>query len=118
MSILYSIQPHTACNLPTNGKHIVAQTKDDLIVVYQAFRNEIANYAVSNQQFGGAFSFNRMSWIKPNFLWMMYRSGWSYKEGQENILAIWLTKGFFEAILRESVASSFDASQYATFDHW
>ena len=27
-----------------------------------------------NGHFGGEFSLNRMSWIKPNFLWMMYRS--------------------------------------------
>jgi len=25
---------------------------------------------------------NRMTWIKPNFLWMMYRSGWASKKNQ------------------------------------
>ncbi len=39
---------------------------------------------------------NRMTWIKPNFLWMMYRSGWAVKKNQERILAIKLTKKGFE----------------------
>ena len=39
--------------------------------------------------FGGDhFSLNRMSWVKPNFLWMMYRSGWGQKEGQVVVLAV------------------------------
>jgi len=68
--------------------------------VYQAYKPEIANFAVRNGFFGGAkFSFERMSWIKPNFLWMMYRSGWATKEGQENILAVKLKRSFFEEIL-------------------
>jgi uncharacterized protein DUF4291 len=62
---------------PPSGRHILAQFDDDSIYVYQAYRPAIANYAVTNQRFGGEFSYNRMSWIKPNFLWMMYRSGWA-----------------------------------------
>ena len=55
------------------------------VVVYQAFNPEIAQYAVQNQHFGGpAYNFNRMSWIKTNFLWMMYRSGWATKKNQEH----------------------------------
>ncbi|MFM7854759.1 MAG: DUF4291 family protein [Flammeovirgaceae bacterium] len=27
-------------------------------------------------------SLNRMTWMKPNFLWMMYRSGWATKHNQ------------------------------------
>ncbi len=45
------------------------------IVVYQAYRPEIGDFSVEHQHFGGAFSYNRMTWIKPNFLWMMYHSG-------------------------------------------
>ncbi|WP_141653813.1 DUF4291 family protein, partial [Erwinia billingiae] len=26
------------------------------------------------------FSMTRMTWIKPSFLWMMYRSGWGMKD--------------------------------------
>lgn len=73
---------------PQTGQHILAQFDEDSIVVYQAYRSSIALYAVANQRFGGDFSYNRMSWIKPNFLWMMYRSGWATKEGQERMALI------------------------------
>jgi hypothetical protein len=118
MNYLFPIQPFHKTDLPASGKHIVAHTTANHIVVYQAFKAETAEYAVANQRFGYGFSFNRMSWIKPNFLWMMYRSGWASKEGQENILAIWLTKSFFEEILLESVFSSFDESRHSSVDAW
>ncbi len=60
---------------PTTGRHILATYNEDTIVVYQAYRHEIADYALAHGRFGGPFSFSRMSWIKPNFLWMMYRCG-------------------------------------------
>jgi hypothetical protein len=58
--------------------------------VYQAYSNEIADSAVQHQTFvSPPFSMTRMTWIKPSFLWMMYRSGWAQKdEGQVRILAI------------------------------
>ena len=59
-----------------------------------------------------------MSWIKPNFLWMMYRSGWAGKENQERILAIWIKKDDFLRILQESVFSSFNKEIYSTEENW
>ena len=67
---------------PQSGRHILAQFDADSIIVYQAYRAAIARHAVEHQRFGGDFSYSRMSWIKPNFLWMMFRSGWATKEGQ------------------------------------
>lgn len=84
---------------PDEGKHIMAQFNAHEVVVYQAYRPEIGLYAEQNQVFGGAFSYSRMSWIKPNFLWMMYRSGWAAKEGQEVVLAIYLKREYFNSIL-------------------
>ena len=55
---------------PQSGRHIMAQFDADSIYVYQAYRSAIARFAIEHQRFGGEFSFNRMSWIKPNFLWM------------------------------------------------
>jgi Domain of unknown function (DUF4291) len=55
---------------------------------------------------------------KPNFLWMMYRSGWGTKDGQEVTLAIWLRRAAFQAILREAVPSSFAPDVYASHDDW
>ncbi len=60
----------------------------DTINVYQAFSTHIGQYAVMHGSFGEGFSFSRMSWIKTNFMWMMYRSGWGTKPGQEITLAI------------------------------
>jgi hypothetical protein len=58
---------------PESGRHILARYDDETIVVYQAYRAEIGRFAVENGCFGGEFKYSRMSWIKPNFLWMMYR---------------------------------------------
>ena len=68
---------------PKSGRHILAQFDDASVVVYQAYRPSIGRHAAEHGYFGGDFSLSRMSWIKPNFLWMMYRSGWGTKEGQE-----------------------------------
>ena len=105
--------------LPKQGQHILAYQQEEQIVVYQAYNNQIADYAVKNQTLGGThYSYSRMSWIKPNFLWMMYRCGWAFKENQERVLAIWLNKVDFENILRKAVFSSFSPAYYATHDHW
>jgi hypothetical protein len=108
-----------AARVPKNGKHILAYGNDEAIVVYQAFRHEIATYAIVNQHLGGpGYSFDRMSWIKPNFLWMMYRCGWGTKPGQERILAIWIRKTFFETILQQAVYSSFHNEIYQSEEKW
>jgi hypothetical protein len=59
-----------------------------------------------------------MSWIKPNFLWMMYRSGWATKEGQEVVLAVWIARATFDAILAAAVPSTWDRERYETRDAW
>ncbi len=106
-------------NIPKEGRHILGQQRDDLIIVYQAYNNSIANFAIDNQYFGGPFfSYSRMSWIKPNFLWMMYRCGWAEKENQERVLGIWIRKSDFDSILNESVFSSFQENIYKTHDRW
>lgn len=103
---------------PEKGKHILADFDDESIVVYQAYRHSIAKYALENQKFGGDFSLNRMTWIKPNFLWMMYRSGWGTKEGQEYILSIRIRRAFFDEIIETAVPSTFSASGFSSQDDW
>ncbi len=105
--------------LPTSGENIIGQVQDDQIVVYQAFNPKIANYAVENQRFGGShYNFERMSWIKPNFLWMMYRAGWASKEHQQHILAIWFPLERFVEIYRSAIHSSFKPNIYQTEENW
>lgn len=104
---------------PNEGRHILAQQTNEHILVYQAFRPSIANYAIKHQVFGGNdYSYSRMSWIKPNFLWMMYRSGWAAKAGQEKILGIWISKASFEQILKASTFTSYTQSNYSTEVEW
>lgn len=94
-------------NLPEKGRIILAQYDADSIVVYQAYRPAIGHFAAQNGYFGGEFKLSRMTWIKPNFLWMMYRSGWGIKEGQEVILAIRLQRSAFDSILSQVVFSKY-----------
>jgi hypothetical protein len=104
---------------PKVGRHILAHYDDSSIIVYQAYRPSIARYAVKHGRFGGnEFSFSRMSWIKPNFLWMMYRSGWGTKENQEATLGLRLRHGFFDSLLAQAVASSWDRDQFTSHEEW
>jgi hypothetical protein len=104
---------------PANGKHIMAQFDEDTIFVYQAYRPSIGRFAAVNGFFGGPdFSFGRMSWIKPNFLWMMYRSGWGTKPGQEVVLAVRLYRRYFDELLARAVHSSFDRDRYPSHEVW
>ena len=48
-----------------------------------------------------------MTWIKPSFLWMMYRCGWGLKEGQETVLAVEITHEGFEWALRNACLSHY-----------
>jgi hypothetical protein len=105
--------------LPQTGNHILAQQRANTVIVYQAFNPNIAKHAVSKQKFGGAhYKFSRMSWIKPNFLWMMYRCGWAKKENQERVLAIEINKTDFDFILSKAVFSSFKPELYTSREEW
>ncbi|MFF7274331.1 DUF4291 family protein [Streptomyces griseorubiginosus] len=48
-----------------------------------------------------------LTWIKPSFLWMMYRCGWGAKEGQETVLAVEIRRDGFEWALRHAILSSY-----------
>jgi len=105
--------------LPTKGQQIFGYQDETSIVIYQAYKRSIAEFAVVNQTLGGPdFSYNRMSWIKPNFLWMMFRCGWAEKENQEAVLAITISKAFFIEILHNSVISFFNSDHYDNHDTW
>ncbi len=103
---------------PKEGHHILAQYNDDSVIVYQAYRPSIGHFAARSGYFGGEFSFTRMSWIKPNFLWMMYRSGWGTKEGQEVTLAVRLKRSGFDTLLAQAVHSSYKENIYQSEEAW
>ena len=99
-------------------KEIRAVYDEQTITVYQAYRKDIAEPAVKNQKFVSPFKMDRMTWIKPSFLWMMYRAGWATKEGQEHILAIKIKRSGFEWALQNCCLSHFDSAVFATQEEW
>jgi len=103
---------------PKEGRHILAHFDADSIVVYQAYRPAIGRHAVEHCAFGGEFSYTRMSWVKPNFLWMMFRCGWGTKPDQEMTLALRLRRTFFEEILAASVQSTYFEGHHASRGDW
>jgi hypothetical protein len=103
---------------PQTGRHILAQFDSESVIVYQAYRHAIGHFAATNGYFGGGFSLNRMSWIKPNFLWMMYRCGWASKEGQDVVLAVRLKRSAFDEILRLAIHSTFVSEVYQSNSAW
>ncbi|NDJ55250.1 MAG: DUF4291 domain-containing protein [Chloroflexi bacterium] len=104
---------------PKRGRVILAQYDDETIVVYQAYRKSIARAAVADGKLGGGgFRFDRMSWIKTNFMWMMYRSGWAAKADQEHVLAIWIDRSGFDRILADAVHAKFVPELYPSQAAW
>lgn len=104
---------------PQSGQHILAQYDAESVIVYQAYRPEIGSYAIEHGRLDGpAFSLTRMSWIKPNFLWMMYRSGWGTKAGQEVTLGLRLRRAFFDELVVAAVPSSFEGAQMPDRERW
>ena len=90
----------------------------DTITVYQAYSVAIARPAVAAQTFVAPFKRERMTWIKPSFLWMMYRSGWATKPGQEHVLAVQIARTGFEEALSLAVLSHYDREIYRDPDEW
>lgn len=99
-------------------REISAEYNDQTITVYQAYRPDIAIPAVRNQRFVSPFKMERMTWIKPSFLWMMYRCGWGEKEGQEHILAIEITREGFEWALENACLSHFEEESHESHEAW
>lgn len=88
-------------------RQIRASHTDTTIRVYQAYSDVIADTALKHGTFvSPPFSMSRMTWIKPSFLWMMYRAGWGFKDdGQRRILAIEITHEGFNWALAHSCPS-------------
>ena len=75
-----------------NPQFFEAEWDTEGVYFYQAYNNTIADYALVHQQLGGPnFNLTRMTWIKPSFAWVLYRSGYAKKHNQERILKIKLS---------------------------
>ncbi|EGX59256.1 hypothetical protein SZN_13676 [Streptomyces zinciresistens K42] len=59
-----------------------------------------------------------MTWVKPSFLWMMYRCGWGTEENQETVLAVDITRDGFEWALRRACLSHYAEVLHADRGTW
>lgn len=87
-------------------RQIRAHYDSETITLYQAYPTSIARPAVASQRLTASPSFRRgrMTWVKPSWCWMMYRSGYSLKDcGQAQILALKMKHEDFVALLRRGV---------------
>lgn len=100
------------------NREVRAVFNENTIRVYQAYSQEIAEPALKAQKFLPPFKKSRMTWIKPSFTWMMYRSGWAEKPGQEYILGIDILRTGFDWALANSCLSHYDASVHSSHSHW
>jgi hypothetical protein len=59
-----------------------------------------------------------MTWIKPSFLWLMHRSNWAQKSGQEYILAVRIKRDAWEKALSLGVLTGYEAGIHASYQQW
>lgn len=100
------------------SNEIRALYSKDTIRVYQAYNKIIASEAVMKGTFGNNFKMDRMTWIKPSFLWMMYRCGWATKENQEYVLAIDIQRKAFDYLVANAVISTYQEEIYGSREEW
>ncbi len=59
-----------------------------------------------------------MTWIKPSFLWLMARSNWGQKSGQECILAVHIPRERWEWALSNAALTSPEKAVYRDGQDW
>lgn len=95
--------------LQPDYREVRAQYDSDTITVYQAYKTSIADAAVDKQKLTASPDFRpgRMTWVKPSWAWMMYRSGYSHKDpGQARILALKMKHEHFFGLLDRGVLTT------------
>ncbi|KMO98508.1 hypothetical protein ACS04_07780 [Streptomyces roseus] len=88
------------------------------VTVYQAYSPSLGLPAARDGRFPPAWKRERMTWIKPSFLWMMYRCGWATKEGQETVLAVEITREGFDHALRHACLSHYEPRTHDDAQSW
>ena len=99
-------------------REIRANFDRDSIVVYQAYSSAIADKAIDAGRFVAPFSFHRMTWIKPSFLWLMHRSNWGQKNGQDRTLAVRIKRSGWEKALSMAILTSFEPTVHHSAQAW
>ncbi|MFE5769347.1 DUF4291 domain-containing protein [Streptomyces sp. NPDC056485] len=99
-------------------RQIRAAHTDTTVTVYQAYSPALGLPAARDGRFPPAWKRERMTWIKPSFLWMMYRCGWAAKEGQETVLAVEITREGFDHALRDACLSHYEPRTHTDHEAW
>jgi Domain of unknown function (DUF4291) len=97
---------------------IRARFDETTVRIYQAFPAEIARPALAAGRLVAPFKLSRMTWIKPSFNWMMYRSGYAKKPDQEFVLGIDISREGFEWALERAVLSTFHPETHLSPGNW
>lgn len=90
----------------------------DTIAIYQAYSPSIADAALKAGRFVPPFSFHRMTWIKPSFLWLMNRSNWGLKSSQERVLCVRVKRPGWDKALSLACLTSYVPGVFANPDEW
>ena len=111
--------PHSAPAAPAEPRRrIRALHTARTVTVYQAYAPALGLPAAQQGRFPAAWKRERMTWIKPSFLWMMYRCGWGTKADQETVLAVEIDRAGFDWALRHACLSHHDAAVYPDRAAW
>lgn len=104
---------------PTPPQHeIRALHTDTTVTVYQAYAPSLGLPAARDGRFPSAWKRDRMTWIKPSFLWTMYRCGWATKEGQETVLAVDIAREGFDWALANAELSHHERGVHPDLTTW
>ncbi|PBC83259.1 protein of unknown function [Streptomyces sp. 2224.1] len=109
---------HTPVPSAEPTRRIRALHTAETVTVYQAYSPALGLPAARDGRFPAAWKRERMTWIKPSFLWMMYRCGWGAKADQETVLAVEIERAGFDWALRNSCLSHHDPDEHADRKAW
>lgn len=100
------------------NREIRADFDRSSIILYIACSNPVADAALDAGKLVSPFSYQRMTWIKPSFRWLMVRSRWATKPLQERILALRIPRENWEDCLKQAVLTEPDPKVYPDAAAW
>lgn len=97
---------------------VYADFDEEGVYVYQAFKPKTVQIAVELGTFGKGFTFERTSWIKPSFGWVLRRTKYGTKNRMQGIAKIKMRHQAFEEILDQSIESHWNKALFDQEDSW
>ena len=98
---------------------VLATFDDDRVLVWQAHCCPVAEEALRLGRFGGRiWRYDRVTRFRLSLPSLLTRNGWASRAGRERILAVWLKRLAFDAILRQAVHAAFEPAVYPTEMGW